>query len=157
MSEPELHKGLQRLAFLLGTWRGEGAGRYPTIDEFVYGEELRFWHDGRPILFYSQRTWSLETEMPMHSEMGFWRPQRDGTIEAVLAHTFGIVEIQEGSVEGKRIALRSKRLASTPSAKEVAELSRTYDVQGDLLACELQMAFGEEPLQNHLSSTLRRV
>lgn len=41
---PKLHGDLQPLAFLLGTWRGEGKGEYPTIVPFAYGEEVRFWH-----------------------------------------------------------------------------------------------------------------
>lgn len=156
MNEAPLHKGVERVSFLLGTWRGEGKGRYPTIDDFTYGEELRFWHDGRPLLFYASRTWNLESQAPMHSESGFWRPQRDGTIELVLAHTFGCVEIQEGSVNGTRIETRSKHVVSTTSAKEVAGLSRVYSVDGDALSYEIEMAFGDHHLQNHLSGNLQR-
>ena len=156
MTDPVLHKGLEGISYLIGTWKGQGKGNYPTIDDFTYGEEVRFWHDGRPLVFYAQKTWNLDTEMPMHSETGFWRPQRDGSIEIVLAHTFGCVEIQEGRVDGDRIETRSKEIASTTSAKDVVGLSRRYTVDGDSLHYELQMAFGEHALQPHLAGRLAR-
>jgi hypothetical protein len=89
---PPLHEALGPLAFLLGTWRGTGTGSYPDIDDFQYGEEARFLHYGRPVLAYSQRTWSPASGAPMHSEMGFWRPAAGG-IEVVLAHAFAIAEV----------------------------------------------------------------
>ena len=46
---PPLHPEAEPLAGLLGTWRGEGAGRYPTISPFRYGEEVRFFGRGERI------------------------------------------------------------------------------------------------------------
>jgi hypothetical protein len=41
---PVPHPAVAPLAFLLGKWRGEGEGSFPTISPFRYGEELLFSH-----------------------------------------------------------------------------------------------------------------
>ena len=71
---PELHEDLRPLAFLLGTWRGEGRGEYPTIDPFSYVEELTFDHVGDTFLCYQESSWSPEDGAPIHLERGFLRP-----------------------------------------------------------------------------------
>ena len=38
--DPELHQDCRELAFLLGTWRGEGEGEWPRGEPFRYGEEM---------------------------------------------------------------------------------------------------------------------
>lgn len=42
-----LHPALVPLSHLLGRWRGEGEGGFPTINSFRYGEELLFSHSGK--------------------------------------------------------------------------------------------------------------
>jgi hypothetical protein len=44
---PPVHPLVQPIAFLLGTWRGEGEGGFPTIQSFKYGEEIKLWHTGK--------------------------------------------------------------------------------------------------------------
>jgi hypothetical protein len=156
-AHPPLHRALEPLAPLVGTWRGTGSGRYPGIEDFGYGEEVRFWHYGRPVLAYSQRTWSPGSGAPMHSEMGYWRPVGEGGVEVVLAHAFGIVEIQDGRIDGGRITMSSRSLTSAPTANRVEAVSRAFVVEGDVLAYELHMAFGDEELQPHLAARLDRV
>ena len=152
---PSLHPALQPLEFLLGTWRGTGAGKYPGIEPFEYREETTFWHYGRPVLASAQKTWS-PSGAPMHSEMGFWRPAPSG-IEVVMAHAFGITEILEGTIDGRVVTLRSRSLVSTPTAKRVEAVARTLEVSGDTLTYDVGMAFGEHELQPHLRATLERL
>jgi hypothetical protein len=154
---PELPPEAAGLAFLLGTWRGEGLGDYPTVQPFRYGEEVRFWHVGKPFLAYAQRTWSLADRTPLHGEMGYWRPSPGGRVELVVAHPTGIVEVAEGTVEGTSIQLASTVVARTRTAKEVLRLERTLRVEGDVLRYELRMAAVGVPLTRHLAGELHRV
>ena len=61
MIATELNPALTPVSFLLGAWRGEGEGQYPSIKPFRYREEIRFSHNGKPFLIYAQRTESIET------------------------------------------------------------------------------------------------
>jgi len=157
MDAPKLAPEVEPIAFLIGTWRGEGKGSYPTIDSFAFNEEVRFWHIGKPFLAYTQRTWHPEKNFPMHAEMGYWRPQAGGRIEIVLVHPTGIAEIQEGTVAGTTIDVASHAVARTSTAKEVNTLERTFTVEGDVLRYEVRMAAVGQPVTHHLAADLRRV
>ena len=157
VAAPPLHPDVEALAGLLGTWRGEGAGEYPTIAGFRYGEEVRFWHVGKPFLAYAQRTWSLDDGRPLHAESGYWRPKPDGAVEVVLAHPTGIVEVLEGRLDGDVVELRSTTMARTSTAKQVEVVHRRFELDGDRLGYAVAMAAVGQPLQHHLAAELRRV
>lgn len=153
MSAP--HDAIAPVSFLLGTWKGQGRGHYPTIEDFAYEEEVTFTHSGKPFLIYSQRTQSPEG-MPMHAETGYLRPV-DGRIELVLAHPFGAVEICEGILDDHRIELASTSVATTSSAKLLEATRRIIEVAGDELNYDFFMAAVGQALEHHLSATLRKV
>jgi len=103
MIAADLNPALTPVAFLLGTWRGEGEGQYPTIKPFRYREEIRFTHNGKTFLIYTQRTEAIDTGQPLHGEAGYLRLVGDGRVEFVIAQPIGFAEISLGRVDGQRI------------------------------------------------------
>jgi THAP4-like, heme-binding beta-barrel domain len=152
----ELHTQVRPLAFLLGTWTGEGEGEYPTIQPFSYREEIRFWHNGKPFLAYQQRTQAVDDGRPLHAEMGFLRAGEDGSLEFVIAQGIGLAEIEVGTVSGTRIELQSAFVGRAPTAKAVTGVRRVIWLEGAQLRYELAMAMAQVPMTHHLSARFTR-
>jgi hypothetical protein len=148
----DLHPAIEPVAWLLGDWRGEGRGCYPTVADFSYTEEQHWSHDGRPLLAYHQESWAGDDGRPLHREAGYLRVVGD-RIELVVAHTAGIVEIATGGA-GSPLVLSTTILVSTATAKVVDALERSLVRQGDVLRSTVAMAFAGHPLQVHLDATL---
>ena len=159
---PPLHPSLAPIAFLLGEWEGLGEGRYPTIDDFSYGEHLTFGHAGKPFLAYAQRSWDPTTGAPMHVETGYLRVtdapagQPGAGVELVISQPTGVVEVLVGTVHDATVLVHSTVVALTPTAKEVVEVERELRLDGDALVGRLAMAAVGEPLTHHLASRLTR-
>src|SRR5512134_1171842 len=140
--ERPLHADCEPLAFLLGTWRGEGEGEWPRGEPFRYGEEMTFEHVGDAFLMYSQRSWMLSDGAPVHFERGFFRPAGGGRVELVLAHPLDVA---------------STAVATTSTGSPVTILRRHLEVHGGRLRYELHMAMHEVAVMRHLAAELTRV
>jgi hypothetical protein len=158
--ENEPHASLSPLLFLLGRWEGAGVGGYPTIEDFRFGQEISFSHNGKPYLIYSSRTWLLDDAgnigQPLAMETGFWRPQPGNQLEVLLAHPTGFVEVYLGEISGTKIEMATDAVVRTSSAKEVTAGRRLYGMIGADLGYAYDMAAVGLPLQAHLSAQLKR-
>ena len=155
-----LHPNCGPLAWLLGTWRGNGHGDYPTIDKFEFGQELVFAHDGRPFFHYFSRSWIIdesgEKVRDAALETGFVRCQEDGQVELLLSHNTGFVEIWYGEAGAGKLDVTTDAVVRTHTAKEYVAGKRLYgNVEGDLLYAYDMAAMGQA-LQPHLWARLQR-
>jgi len=157
-----IHPNCARLAWLIGRWAGNGHGEFDGIEPFQFGQEVVFQQDGRPFIHYMSRSWITDADgnhvREAAQETGFIRPQEDGTIEWVLTHNLGHVEIWYGEIhpEQPRFEVVTDAVARTATAKEYAGGKRLYGyVNGDLLYAFDMAAMGKE-LQPHTHAQLQR-
>lgn len=155
-----LHPNLHRFAWLLGTWQGGGDGDYPTIEPFSFGQELIFQQDGRPFMHYMAKSWVVDAKgtkvREAAQETGFLRCMEDGSVEMLLSHNTGFVELCYGKVDGARLELSTDAVARTETAKAYVAAKRLYGlVEGDLWFAMDMAAMGQE-MQPHLWGKLVR-
>src|SRR6195952_4539544 len=157
-----IHPRCARLAWLIGTWAGNGHGQSPTIEPFQFGQELIFQQDGRPFIQYVSRAWITDAAGNLvregAQESGFLRPQEDDTLEVVMAHNTGFVETWYGEVhpDQPRFEIITDAVVRTATAKEYVGGKRLYGyVDGDLLYAFDMAAMGQEP-QPHPHAKLKR-
>ncbi|MEV7414966.1 FABP family protein [Streptomyces sp. NPDC089919] len=159
---PEPHPQLKPVLELLGRWRGEGRGEYPTLEEgFRYRQEIVFSHDGRPFLRYESRAWLVDAAgsalRPSGRESGWWRVLPDASLEVVLAHPTGIVETYTGRVTDDGVELATDHVAGTPRAKEVTGMRRRYRLVEGSLTIRQEMAAMGLDYHHHLAAELSRL
>jgi THAP4-like, heme-binding beta-barrel domain len=106
-----LHHTVEPLDLLLGSWSGSGHGQYSTIEDFDYEATIEFSHVGKPCVSYSQVSRHTADGRLLHGETGFLRVPTPGSIELVVAHPNGTVEISEGTIRSTEILLRSTCIA----------------------------------------------
>lgn len=161
---PVLHPHIEPVAFLIGSWTGEGRGFYPTIPDFTYIETITFTATpGKPFLRYLQTTRG-EDGAPMHQEAGYLRPDpAGGSVEFTLAQPTGQTELLEGALvvatDGAvTMDMGPSSVRNTGSAKQVDSTRRTYVVNAEQteVVTRFDMAAVGQPMQEHLESILRK-
>jgi hypothetical protein len=156
-----LHPSLLPLAWMVGRWEGKGKGNYPGTEDFDFGQQIDFAHNGGDYLHYLSQTFEVDDEglavRPLSMETGFWRPLADKSIEVVMCHPDGYAEVWYGHISGAKVELSTDAVVRTSSAGEYSAGQRLYgNVESDLL-WTFDKAAGGHPLQSHMWARLRRV
>lgn len=157
-----IHDDLLALLPLVGTWRGQGQGVVAaTGEQFSFGQQLSFVHDGRPFLAYESRSWLLADDGSVRRqawrESGFWRPGADpDAIEVMLASNTGQVLLYAGVAGDVRWEIATVLAEHAPSARQVDGERRLYAVVDDALVYATELAPGGQPFAAHLNARLSR-
>ncbi len=161
---PEVDHACLSLLPLVGVWRGTGAfGNEPGVAEPQFGQQITVSHDGRPFLKYESVTWALNADgsagAPGSREVGFLRPQPDGSIELLVAHSEGRIEVFYGRPRSLTAwALSTDATWRTPSAPPVVGSTRLYGITPDgRLAYVEERAHTDIELAPHASAALERL
>ncbi|XP_072818152.1 peroxynitrite isomerase THAP4 isoform X1 [Vicugna pacos] len=154
---------VEPLSWMLGTWLSDppGAGTFPTLQPFQYLEEAHISHVGQPMLNFSFSAFHPDTHKPMHRECGFIRLQPDtNKVAFVSAQNTGIVEVEEGEVNGQELCIASHSIARISFAREphVEQITRKFRLNSEgKLEQTVSMATTTQPLTPHLHVTYKKV
>ncbi|MGB3303597.1 FABP family protein [Gordonia sp. (in: high G+C Gram-positive bacteria)] len=149
----DLHAGLLALLPLVGVWEGTGEGHDPVAGtDYQFGQQIIVSHDGGNYLVWQSRSWVVDDEgtfvRPDLRESGFWRISEDDTIELLLTHAEGSIELYYGRPLNQTswnlttdVTIRSETGSHTGGAKrllglvpdgDLAYVEERVDAEGDL-------------------------
>ncbi|XP_072474863.1 peroxynitrite isomerase THAP4 isoform X1 [Notamacropus eugenii] len=160
---PKMNPVIEPLSWMLGTWLSEppGDGIYPTLQPFHYLEEVHITHVGQPMLNFSFNAFHPDTKKPMHRECGFIRLKPDSNkVAFVSAQNTGIVEVEEGEVNGQELCIASHSIARISFAAEprVEQIMRKFRLNAEgRLEQTVSMATTTQPMTQHLHITYKKV
>ena len=74
----DLHPDLAPIAWMIGRWEGSGKARYPGTEDFDFGQQIDFAHNGGNYLHYlssgqgkqDQGSFAGISEVPLHPKPG---------------------------------------------------------------------------------------
>lgn len=161
---PDPPDPLTALRLLLGSWRGTGSAKFPTIPTFEYTEVLRFELDAeRPLIHYEQRATQRRLDEPnwtaSHWESGFLRPVEPDVIEITNAQDSGRLEIlrMKLTLQPQGLVLEGASLGLFNDPRMVTS-ARRFELSGDRLDYVVRMSTTKiAELTPHLRATLTRV
>lgn len=150
----DLHPGLLALLPMVGVWQGEGEGNDPeTGEDYHFAQQIIISHDGQSFLNWQSRSWVIDEDArfvrPDLRETGYWRIGDDDTIELLLAHAEGSIELFYGrpltqtswelatdvviKADSGRRTGGAKRLYGLVEDGDLAYVEERVDADGDLI------------------------
>ncbi|KAJ7324949.1 hypothetical protein JRQ81_017969 [Phrynocephalus forsythii] len=160
---PQLNPVIEPLSWMLGTWLSDppGDGTFPSMKPFQYLEEVHISHVGQPMLNFSFNAFHPDTRKPMHRECGFIRIKPDtNKVAFISAQNTGLVEVEEGEVNGQELSIASHSVARISFAKKphVEQITRKFRLNSDgKLEQTVCMATTTQPMTQHLHITYKKV
>ncbi|XP_039412664.1 LOW QUALITY PROTEIN: peroxynitrite isomerase THAP4 [Corvus cornix cornix] len=160
---PQLNPVMEPLSWMLGTWLSDppGDGTFPTMKPFQYLEEVHISHVGQPMLNFSFNAFHPDTRKPMHRECGFIRLKPDtNKVAFISAQNTGLVEVEEGEVNGQELSIASHSIARISFAKKphVEQITRKFRLNSDgKLEQTVSMATTTQPMTQHFHITYKKV
>ena len=158
-----MENSLPILKQLVGFWRGQGDGRFPTLDDFRWVEWMRFEGDSeRSLIHYEQRASLVDADgghlKNSHWESGFISVEEDGSLRLLNAQT-NRVEILTGSLsqEDGAFLLEWRTQDQAGDARMVCAV-RQWRWSGDRFEYRMQMHTTDvRDGSPHLHAVLKRV
>ncbi|NDK88740.1 FABP family protein [Gordonia desulfuricans] len=159
----DLHPGLLALLPMVGVWRGEGEANDPESGEdYHFAQQIVVSHDGQNFLNWESRSWVIDEDAnyvrPDLRETGYWRIGEDDTIELLLAHAEGSVELFYGTPLNQTAwELATDVVIKSESGFRTGGAKRLYGLveDGDLAYVE-ERVDSDGDLIPRLSAKLRR-
>lgn len=160
---PSLNDALLALLPLVGVWRGEGQAT-ENGEQFAFGQQIIFAHDGEDYLTYESRIWRLDDAAnpagPAQRETGFWRISAKDEIEVTTCLSSGAVEIMYGKPYNERAweVTSASTMVTEQGPHSLGPGKRLYGLMpNNDLGWVDERADDNGEMRPHLSAQLKRV
>ena len=162
---------MEPLTWLKGSWQGNGQGDFPTIDPFIFEDQMHFRiiedaFESEPLIHFEEIAWVIKGKEKnfMHWETGFFKPTPQGLVQFYMSHNTGRIEATYGKFQSIdrdaksfKIIFESDFIRNDEGIKTLVSSKRVLDFKKDHLTYSLAMTTDVvDKSTNHLITELIR-